>query len=196
MLIPGIERNYLCLVLPHYLTECSGLIILRKKDHLKNSELSIIIFAACALVILCSCEGGLEPPPFDAEPEPTGAIQGTVTYSGKWPPPGELRQLFFVPLPFKPAAVSEILTEFLQGNLAASETLQSNVEEDSFFVGDLDNGAYVYNIIANQYGPNQFTDWRPLGVYEENDGLIIIEGDTVNIHIHVDFDNLPPFPPE
>jgi hypothetical protein len=165
-----------------------------KKGLLKDFAIFIIIFAALVLLTLSACEGGLEPPPF--EPEPTGAIQGTVTYSGDWPPSSQLRQLFFVPLQFKPTTVSEILAEFLQGNLKASETLQFFVEEDTFFVGDLENGAYVYNIIANQYGPLEFSDWRPLGVYSENEGIIIVEGDTKSIHIHVDFDNLPLFPPE
>lgn len=143
---------------------------------------------------MASCEGGLEPPPF--EPEPFGAISGTVTYSGEWPPEDELRELIFVPLTFKPSTFTEVLSEFLLGNLKSSERLSFNVESDTFFVGELENGAYIYNIIANQFGPNQLSDWRPVGLYDENDGTIIIEGDTVQIAIHVDFDNLPPFPPE
>lgn len=149
--------------------------------------LTIFLFAA-------ACETGLEPPP--PEPEPTGAIQGTITYSGNWPPANQLRQLFFVPLDFKPTNLLEILTEFTQGNLNASDPLARNVDSDTFFVGDLDNGFYVYNIIANQFGPNQLTDWRPVGVYSDNDGIIEILGDTVQIAIHVDFNNLPPFPPQ
>ena len=157
-------------------------------------RISTLIAVPLLILAFSACETGLEPPP--PEPEPVGAIQGTVTYSGNWPPASQLRQLFFVPLDFKPTSLLEILTEFNQGNLKASEPLTLNVESDTFFVGDLDNGTYVYNIIANQFGPNLFTDWRPVGVFDENGGVIEILGDTVQISIHVDFSNFPPFPPE
>ncbi len=146
------------------------------------------------LVLALSCDSGLEPPPPD--PDPVGVISGTVTYSGNWPPENELRELIFVPLKFIPSDFTQVLNEFLLGNLKSSERLEFYVPSDTFLVTELENGVYVYNIIANQYGPVVFTDWRPLGVYIENDGLIFIDNDTVFIHIHVDFDNLPPFPPE
>lgn len=146
------------------------------------------------LIVIAGCDSGLEPP--QKVPEPTGAIAGTVTYSGEWPPENEFKEFFFVPMNFKPTNISQVLSQFLAGNLNASEQLNINVDSDTFFVGDLPNGAYIYNVIANQYGPERFTDWRALGVYNENDGVIVIEGDTVDITIHVDFDNLPPFPPE
>jgi len=145
-------------------------------------------------LLIISCDSGLEPPPQD--PDPVGVISGTVTYSGNWPPQDELKELLFVPLKFIPSDFTEVLSEFLLGNLRSSDRLKSNVESDTFIVTELENGVYIYNIIANQFGPNRLTDWRPLGVYEEADGLIIIENDTVFISIHVDFDNLPPFPPE
>jgi hypothetical protein len=143
---------------------------------------------------LVSCDGGLQPPPPD--PDPVGVISGTVTYSGNWPPQDELKELLFVPLKFTPNDFTEVLSEFLKGNLRSSERLQYYVSSDTFIVNELENGVYIYNIIANQYGPNSLADWRPIGVYQENDGLIFIENDTVFISIHVDFDNLPPFPPE
>lgn len=169
------------------------LIILQKKDVLKDSVSITALLFITALILFTSCEGGLEPPP--PESDPLGAISGTVIYSGEWPPAEEFRELLFVPLKFKPTDFTQIVGEFLQGNLRSSERLQPFVESEEFFVDELENGVYVYNIIANQFGPNALADWRPLGVYEENDGLITIEGDTVNITIHVDFDNLPPFPP-
>lgn len=143
------------------------------------------------LTILAGCDTGLEPP--IEKPDPTGVILGTVTYSGEWPPDNELKQLFFVPLPFIPETVFDIFSEL--SNLRTSESLQRYEDEDEFLVDDIPNGVYIYNIIANQYG-NNLLDWRPLGVYSENDGKIIVSGDTTRITIHVDFDNLPPFPPE
>lgn len=150
--------------------------------------LSILLIS----IPIVGCDKGLEPPV--DEPDPTGVIIGTVTYSGDWAPENELIQLFFIPLPFIPASVGDILQQI--SNLRTSESLKRNVDEDEFLVDEVPNGAYIYNIIANQYGDNLFEDWRPLGIYTENDGVIIVSGDTTVISIHVDFDNLPPFPPE
>ena len=132
-------------------------------------------------------------PPIE-EPDPKGVIMGTVTYSGDWPPDNELIQLFFIPLPFIPNSVGDIMSQL--SSLRTSGSLQRNVDDDDFLVDELPNGAYIYNIIANQYDSNIFQDWRPLGLFSENDGVIIVSGDTTVISIHVDFDNLPPFPPE
>lgn len=86
----------------------------------------------------------------------------------------------------------EILTDFQ--NLTYSDRLNYHVDSDTFLVEDLENGVYQYNAVVQQFGG--IFDWRPVGVYDENDGLIIIEGETVHITIEVDFDNLPAFPPE
>ena len=153
-----------------------------------------LLLVSAIFLLLTGCEGGLEPPP--PEPEPTGAISGTVIYTGEWPPSSEFRELIFVPLPFTPTDFSQVLGEFIRGTLRSSDRLQTFVDSEEFFVGELENGVYVYNIIANQFGSDIFKDWRPLGVYKENGGLITINGDTVEVTIFVDFDNLPPFPPE
>lgn len=141
-------------------------------------------------MVLFSCEGGLEPP-MD-EPDPTGVITGIVTYSGEWPPADSLKDLRFVPLKSVPQKPQDIFADF--NNLVFSERLKFDVEQDTFTVSQVPNGNYVYNAVAQNFGT--FTEWRPIGLYKENDGLIIMEGDTVSITIHVDFDNLPPFPPE
>lgn len=88
--------------------------------------------------------------------------------------------------------MNDILADFQ--NLQFSNRLSYNVDSDSFLLEDVVNGVYQYNAIVQQYGG--IFDWRPVGVYDENDGVITIEGETVHIHIEVDFDNLPPFPPE
>lgn len=159
---------------------------------IRNRVIFSVVLLFLLLIIPVGCDKGLEPP--IEEPDPTGVILGTITYSGEWPPESELIDLFFVPLPFIPESVGDILAQL--SNLRVSESLQRNVDEDEFIVNDIPNGAYIYNIIANQFGSNIFEDWRPLGIYSENDGIIIVSGDTTNISIHVDFDNLPPFPPE
>jgi len=139
---------------------------------------------------LPGCDRGLEPP--HDEISPVGSIAGTVNYSGEWPPPSQLQDLRFVPLKTVPQSMNDILADFQ--NLQFSNRLSYNVDSDSFLLEDVENGVYQYNAIVQQYGG--IFDWRPVGVYDENDGVITIEGETVHIHIEVDFDNLPPFPPE
>lgn len=145
-----------------------------------------------ALFLIASCEGGLEPPSIDSEP--IGVIHGIINYSGDWPPADSLHELRFVALKSTPQSATDIISDFQ--NIPVSEKLDYFVERDTFMVSDVRNGAYVYNAIAQQYGGNIFNDWRPIGLYEENSGVIVIQGDTVSITIHVDFQNLPPFPPE
>ena len=126
------------------------------------------------------------------EPDPTGVIMGTVTYTGEWPPVDSLKDLRFVALESAPQSVADIVSVF--PNLPFSETLDFNVERDTFLVDSVQNGTFVYNSIAQQFGT--ITDWRPVGLYKENDGIIFNNDDTISIEIEVDFENLPPFPPE
>lgn len=146
----------------------------------------------CSSFIFSNCEGGLEPPM--EEPNPIGVITGIVNYSGEWPPEVSLIDLRFVALETKPQSATDIVSVF--PNLPFSETLNFNVERDTFFIDSVQNGVFIYNSIAQQFGGSILQDWRPVGLYEENDGIIIVNGDTVSITISVDFNNLPPFPPE
>ncbi|NBC65919.1 MAG: hypothetical protein GVY07_09735 [Bacteroidetes bacterium] len=145
-----------------------------------------------APLLFLSCEGGLEPP--IEEPNPTGVITGSITYSGEWPAKDSLVDLRFVPLKSPPQTAQDIFSDI--ENLVFSERLNFFVEKDYFIVNDVPNGVYVYNTVAQQFGNNIFGDWKPVGLYNENDGIIIVEGDTTSITIHVDFENLPPFPPD
>lgn len=159
---------------------------------MKTKRLIALLFSTILVSTLINCDGGLEP--IEKEPDPFGVIVGTVTYTGDWPPQEEFIEFFFVPMKFKPQTFLEVLSEV--ENLRASDRLNYDVDEDTFIIDELENGTYIYNIIANQYGPDLFTQWRPLGVYSENEGVITVEGDTTYIQIDVDFNNLPPFPPD
>lgn len=159
---------------------------------MKHFRIISVFLLLSVLLILINCEGGLEPPIKDENP--TGVITGVVTYSGTWPPADSLEDLRFVPLKSVPQTAQDIFADI--NNLVFSEKLDYYVERDSFIVEDVKNGVYVYNAIAQQYGGNIFADWRPVGLYTDNDGIIIVDGDTTSITIHVDFQNLPPFPPE
>lgn len=140
---------------------------------------------------LAGCDGGLTPP--DIETEPIGVIEGIVTYSGEWPPADSLNNLRFVPLRSIPQTPQDIFSDI--DNLVFSEKLDYYVERDTFTVEKVPNGVYVYNAVAQNFSKS-ILDWKPVGVYEENDGIIFMNDDTISITIHVDFDNPPPFPPE
>lgn len=155
-------------------------------NHSQFISFVLIIFAP---FLLAGCEGGLEPPV--EETNPTGVITGIVTYSGEWPPADSLKDLRFVPLKSVPQTAQDIFSDI--NNLVFSEQLDYFVERDTFTVENVPNGRYIYNTVAQQYGTNIFEDWRPVGLYEENGGAIIVDGDTTSITVHVDFDNLPPF---
>lgn len=157
---------------------------------MKRSLFISYLLTIPVLLWFTNCEGGLEPPM--EEPDPTGVISGIVTYSGEWPPEDSLKDLRFVPLKSVPQTAQDIFADI--NNLVFSKRLDFYVERDTFTVSQVPNGVYVYNAVAQNFGT--ITDWRPVGLYEENDGVIIVQNDSTSIYVHVDFDNLPPFPPE
>ena len=166
------------------------MIILRKNQLLTHFRIISFFLLLSVLLTLVNCESGLKPP--IEEENPTGIITGIVTYSGEWPPADSLKDLRFVPLKSVPQTAQDIISEFTK-NPVFSDRLNYFVEQDTFTVKDVQNGVYVYNAIAQRFGDQLFSDWRPVGVYTENNGIIIVNGDTISITIHVDFENLPPF---
>lgn len=153
------------------------------------SSVSVGLFTLT--VLLAGCDQGLAPP----EEPPMGAIQGYVTYSDRptWPPRDSLRDLRFVALPFVPRDTVDLLQ---LNRLVFSERLAYRVARDTFHIDDVPAQAYVYNAVAQQF-TRDILDWRPVGLYEENGGLLVVRPDeTTFVEISVDFRNLPPFPPE
>ncbi|MEZ4700168.1 MAG: hypothetical protein R2834_07540 [Rhodothermales bacterium] len=148
---------------------------------------TLLVFVI-ALIVASGCDHGLVPPERDA----VGAVRGTITYTGAWPSPDSLFDLRFVGMRFIPQDTSD----FLQLNrMVISPGLRRNVEQDTFFIGDIDEGVLVYNGIAEKFGPG-ILDWRPAALYEGGDGTIQIrEGEVVTIDLYVDFSTRPPFPP-
>ena len=101
----------------------------------------------------------------------------------------------FVAFRVVPRSVDDIIREFNRQQLRFSEELDPNVEDDAFSIPALEVGPYVYSGIAYRQSDNPF-DWVPIGLYEENSGIFQIRpGESTQIHINVDFNNLPPFPP-
>ncbi len=138
------------------------------------------------------CLESLEPEP--EEVNPTGTIRGRVTYTGPWPSEDRLVDLRFVAMKYVPRTESDIFAALLTGDLVSSAGLRRNVEVDTFSVQNVPNGMYVYNGIARQKSA-LLTDWDALGIYTPNNGRFEINGNEIFIEVHVDFNNLPPFPP-
>lgn len=149
-------------------------------------------FLLVAVLCLSGCDNGLAPP--DA-PE-LGAIAGTVSYEGPWPADSTLFDLRFVAMRIVPQSADDIVSEFGLQRVVLSQGLERPASEDSFFISSVTTGPYVYSGVAIQQSDNVF-DWVPIGLYAEDAGIFqVLPNDTARVHVHVDFNNIPPFPPE
>lgn len=139
-------------------------------------------------VALSACDHGLAPP----DAPRVGALDVRVTYQGPWPPADSLHDLRFVAFRFVPQDTADFfrLTELL-----FSDRLQYHVETERVFIGEIASGVFPYSGIAQRFSPN-IIDWRPVGLYEDDGGVFTVApGETTRIDVHVDFLDLPPFPP-
>lgn len=154
---------------------------------LRSGGLFLVLLAAFSF----ACDHGLEPPP----PQQTGVIRALITYEGhpeSWPDPSELVDLRFVALRFVPRDTADLLQ---LTRLAFSGELRRYVAADTAVLDDVPAGAYVYSGVAQRYSQNLF-DWRPVGLYEDNDGVFHVRPDeTTEVSVRVDFRNPPLFPP-
>lgn len=137
------------------------------------------------LLIYTGCDHGLEPP----DAPPFGSIQGTVTYTGTWPPGDSLRDLRFFALPFVPQDTLDLFRDLNQ--LVFSERLRYNVSDDSFSIDSVQAQIYVYSGVAQQFSRN-LLDWRPVGLATL---FQVRPGEVTELSITVDFNHIPPFPP-
>jgi len=148
-------------------------------------------------VLFLSCDHGLKPPEVGApvEYEEPG-FGGTVYFKGNWPDTVyDLRVVAFRKYP-----PQNIINEVLQGNAKFSETLQRRVDSTKYEVL-ADTGKWEYIVVALQYGPNIFSDWRAVGVYDTTPEdtiptpIYIPYGKFLRgININCDFNNPPPQP--
>jgi hypothetical protein len=168
---------------------------------LKISELTSVYSARChrhfwSTVLLLivplleiACDDGLAPP----VTVPVGTISGEITYTGSWPPADSLVDLRFVAMRFVPVDTSD----FLQLNLMEfSETLQMNVVADSFKIEGVVPGTFFYSGVAQHFS-TEILAWRPVGLVDSNGGIFEVQpGKQAEVTVHVDFGNLPHFPPD
>lgn len=146
----------------------------------------LITSTIAILFILSSCSG-IEPDPI---PE-TGTLIAHIIYDSEWPDREDIVDLRFIAFKFRPQSEADFLriTEML-----VSEPLTYGVTSQTVRFEEVPNQRFYAAAIGWQYGPNIFSDWRAAGVYTTGNGEFVIEGNTVEVTIRVDFSNPPPFP--
>jgi hypothetical protein len=158
--------------------------------------IALFVLILLSLSIL-TCDHGLKP----AEEEKAKmALSGTVYYSN-WLPADSIQLLKIVF--FKTFPPENIINEVLGGNasiypLVLSESLPLDEDSTNYEI-ELKAETYTYITVAQQYGPDVFTQWRAVGQYNTNPGdslptaVTVLEDSILyNINIFVDFNNLPP----
>lgn len=155
--------------------------------------LFLILFS----ISLMTCDNGLGPP---KEEKAKMGLSGTVYYSN-WAAADSIHLLKIVF--FKTFPPQDIVNEVLGGNASTfPQTLSDGLplaEDSTNYEIDLKAETYAYITVAQQYGPDVFTQWRAVGQYNTSPGdslptAVTVLKDSVlqNIDIFVDFNNLPP----
>jgi hypothetical protein len=156
-------------------------------------KLPIIFFL---IIFIYECDHGLEPPTGSTS-DITG-ISGLISYNN-WPAADSLFELRLVVFKNYPPTniVAELLNQqaFVYPALADS-SLPYFVDTTSFIL-ELTADTYEYIVIAQQYGPDLYVDWRVVGQYDTDlDPLpssVTVENGKLleNINVNVDFANPP-----
>ena len=169
---------------------------LSQKGRVKNRRRSVknafkIGFVLCFVLALSACDHGLEPPP-KAKP----GFGGRITYKGKWPSPDSIELLAVVA--FKQFPPTNIIADILSGNALYDTALARNVQFQDYQLFT-DPATFEYIVVAQQYGPDIFSNWRVVGVYSDDPlgvapKAVDVRSDTFipDVNITVDFDHPPP----
>jgi hypothetical protein len=143
------------------------------------------------LLALSACDHGLEPPPATKP-----GFGGRITYVGNWPPADSIYLLAVVA--FKTFPPTNILADILSGNAVYDTSLSRNVEFQDYQILT-DPATFQYIVVAQQYGPDIFSQWRVIGTYSDNPSQgtpksVVVSPETfvTSIDITVDFDHPPP----
>ena len=129
-------------------------------EQLRRTALPIAL-AFCLL----RCDGGLQP---SVEQAAAGSFSGLITYH-HWPPIDSLKNLRIVA--FRQYPVPSIVSAVLQ-NLAAVYPPITDTALVPYYVDSLryrfplQATTYQLVVIAQQYGPNLYQDWRVVGEYD------------------------------
>ena len=155
-------------------------------------KLPIIFFL---IIFIYECDHGLEPPTGPTS-NITG-ISGLISYTN-WPPADSLSDLRLVV--FKNYPPTNIVSELLNQRAFFYPTLDDSLPrfvDTTSFILELPANTYEYIVVAQQYGPDFYADWRVVGQYDTDlDPLpssVTVENGKLheNINVNVDFANPP-----
>lgn len=145
--------------------------------------------------MLSGCDQGLQPLVHQH------GLAGTV-YFTNWPPADSLLDLRLVA--FRNYPSGNLVQEILGGNARYTDTLKpfgSDSIRYSLILDPLPAGTYRYIAVAEQYGPNLYSDWRIVGLYWDSadttrPGIVDVPADQIvqGINIRADFRKIIPPP--
>jgi hypothetical protein len=127
-------------------------------------------FLAALFFLYSGCDTGLEPPTGES------GFSGVIRFTN-WPTADSVRQLRIVAFEEYPSDSSGIIYALLSGrasiypsDLSSKGSLPKFVDTVSYRFNtkngiNLQVQEYAYVVVAQQYGPSLYTDWRPAGVY-------------------------------
>jgi hypothetical protein len=166
-----------------------------------NIRAPLALCLALALLLL-GCSGGLDP----TELPPQASISGRLIVRGgtqSYPPRDSLFDLRVVAFRTIPKD-SSIIAAVLGGEAYFTQT--SVIDSSSYSItipltGNVPEPLRLeYIAVAQQYGPNVFSDWRVVGVYSEDTlwtpkAVVLTRGvHRTDVDITIDFQNPPPQP--
>ncbi|MBX3043567.1 MAG: hypothetical protein KIT33_03360 [Candidatus Kapabacteria bacterium] len=162
-----------------------------------NKILSLI-FSVTILFIVSSCDGGLAPRKESDKSVLNGKIK-FVKGNDNWPPEDSVFAIRAAA--FKEMPDSNIILAILGGNAYFTGESLPMYQDSINFTFDITEAPVnlVYIVAVWQYTPDILSQ-RVIGVYTETGDktkasqLMIEKGNTYNIEIEVDFDDLPPMP--
>ena len=158
-----------------------------------------IIFLFVSLLILNSCDKGIEPLPAGV------GFSGTITFIGTWPEGITRTYLVVFKTELKTAAdFSPLNIKFISNEIPYGTTTFPYSSADSAF-GSISPGRYEYIVVAQSKTPTlslNRVDWTVAGIYYNGSdttkpGVLVVpnNGEAKNINISCDFNNPPPQPP-
>ena len=163
-----------------------------------------LLFGALTISLFSGCDKGLGPL------NEVSGFGGRIRFHN-WPPPDSVRDLRIVAFTEFPADSGGIIAQLIAGranvypqvgNKGLPLTQQNELTYTFTTEGTtLQPGVYAYVVLAQQYGPNIFTDWKPAAVYTLDPATfqpapvrVLLHKITPNIDLDADFHNPPPKP--
>jgi hypothetical protein len=163
----------------------------------------ILLFIAVAIYGLSGCDKGLGPL------NEVSGFGGHLRFSN-WPPADSVRDLRIVAFIDFPSDSGGILQQLIAGRAVVYPQVgnkglplfQNQVTYTFTTEGtSLQPGLYRYVVLAQQYGPNILTDWKPAAVFTVSPATfqpepvrVLLHKITPDIDMDVDFHNPPPKP--